>query len=79
MSHRTEEEPDGDDFVFVDGLAEEIERARQAAPDKDVSLAGGADVIRQALELGPVDNLAIVIAPVILGGFDGAGVEGASC
>ena len=67
-THRTEEQPDGDDFVFVDGLAKAIERAEQAAGDKDVSLGGGADVIRQALELGLVDDLSIVIAPVILGG-----------
>jgi dihydrofolate reductase len=68
VTHRTEDQPDGDDFVFVDGLAAAIERAKQAAGDKDVSLGGGADVIRQALELGLVDNLSIVIAPVILGG-----------
>jgi dihydrofolate reductase len=41
VTHRTEEQPAGDDFVFVDGLAEAIERARQAAGDKDVSLGGG--------------------------------------
>ena len=29
---------------------------------------GGADVIRQALELGLVEELTIIIAPVILGG-----------
>ena len=34
------EQPEGDDFVFVDGLAEEIERARTAAGDKAVSLTG---------------------------------------
>jgi dihydrofolate reductase len=36
---------------------------------------GGADTIRQALEAGLVNELAIVVAPVILGGgkrlFDG--------
>jgi dihydrofolate reductase len=36
---------------------------------------GGADVIRQALDAGLVDELTIIIAPVILGGgkglFDG--------
>ena len=36
---------------------------------------GGADVIRQALDAGLVDELAIIVAPVILGGgkhlFDG--------
>ena len=68
VTHRTDEQPEGDDFVFVDGLAEAIERAKQAAGDRDVSLGGGAEVIRQALELGLVDNLSIVVAPVILGG-----------
>jgi len=67
VTHRTQEQPAGDDFVFVDGLAEAIERAKQAAGNKDVSLGGGADVIRQGLELGLVDELSIVIAPVILG------------
>jgi dihydrofolate reductase len=68
VTHRIEDQPEGDDFLFVDGLAEAIERAKKAAGDKDVSLGGGADVIRQALELGLVDKLSIVIAPVILGG-----------
>jgi dihydrofolate reductase len=75
VTHRPEEQPEGDDFVFVDGLAEAIDRAKAAAGDKDVSLGGGADVIRQALELDLVDDLSIVIAPVVLGGgkrlFDG--------
>ena len=44
------------------------DRARQAAGDKDISVGGGADVIRQALRAGYVDELAISIAPVILGG-----------
>jgi dihydrofolate reductase len=29
---------------------------------------GGAEVIRQALEVGLVDELSIIIAPVVLGG-----------
>ena len=40
----------------------------EAAGDKDVNIMGGADVIRQALEAGLVDQLTIIIAPVILGG-----------
>ena len=34
----------------------------EAAGDKDVNVMGGADVIRQALEAGLVDQLTIVIA-----------------
>jgi len=40
-----------------------------------VHVMGGADVIRQALDVGLVDELTIIVAPVILGGgkrlFDG--------
>jgi dihydrofolate reductase len=68
VTHRPQDQPEGDDFVFVDGLTEAVERARAAAGDKDVSLGGGADVIRQALELGLVDDLSIIIAPLVLGG-----------
>jgi dihydrofolate reductase len=67
VTHRPQEQPEGDHFVFVDGLAEAVERARAAAGEKDVSLGGGADVIRQGLQLGLVDDLSIIIAPVVLG------------
>jgi dihydrofolate reductase len=68
VTHRPEEQPEGGHFQFVSGFEEAVERAREAAGDKDVSVAGGADVIRQALDAGLVDELAIVIAPVVLGG-----------
>jgi dihydrofolate reductase len=45
-----------------------VERAKVAAGDKDVTVMGGADVIRQALEAGLVDELSIIVAPVVLGG-----------
>jgi dihydrofolate reductase len=48
-------------------VAEAIERAVAAAGDKDVSVMGGADVIRQALAAGLIDELSIIVAPVILG------------
>jgi dihydrofolate reductase len=67
VTHRPEEEPEGGHFNFVDGVKEAVERASEAAGDKDVSVMGGADVIRQALEAGLVDELSIVVAPVILG------------
>jgi dihydrofolate reductase len=75
VTHRPEEEPPGGQFTFVSGVEEAIARAREAAGGKTVSVGGGADVIRQALEAGLVDQLTIVVAPVILGGgkrlFDG--------
>jgi dihydrofolate reductase len=66
VTHRPEEEPEGD-FNFVSGVDAAIERAREAAGDKDVHVMGGADTIRQALEAGLVDELTVIIAPVILG------------
>jgi dihydrofolate reductase len=68
VTHRPEEEPDDAGFTFVDGLDQAILRAREAAADKDVAIGGGADVIRQALRAGYVEELAITIAPVVLGG-----------
>jgi dihydrofolate reductase len=75
VTHHPEDAPSEGGFTFVDGLDEAIARARQAAAGKDISVGGGADVIRQALRAGHVDELSISIAPVILGGgkrlFDG--------
>jgi dihydrofolate reductase len=68
VTHRPEEEPEGGAFAFVSGVKEAVDRAVEAAGDKDVNIMGGADVIRQALEAGLVDGLTIVVAPVILGG-----------
>jgi dihydrofolate reductase len=68
VTHRPEEEPDGGAFTFVGGVEAAIEAARDAADGRDVHVMGGAEVIRQALDAGAVDELSIVIAPVILGG-----------
>jgi dihydrofolate reductase len=68
VTHRPEEEPQGGAFTFVSGVEEAVERAKAAAGDKDVTVMGGADVIRQALEAGLVDELSIIVAPVVLGG-----------
>ena len=68
VTHRPEEEPGGGAFTFVPGVKEAVERAVEAAAGKDVHVMGGADVIRQALEAGLVDELTIIIAPVVLGG-----------
>jgi len=68
VTHRPAEEPQSGEFSFVGNFEEAISRAKEAAGDKDVSIGGGADVIRQALDVGIVDELAIIVAPVILGG-----------
>jgi dihydrofolate reductase len=63
-------------FEFVTGgIADALARARDAAGDKNVVVMGGADVLRQYLAAGLVDELTLTIAPVVLGGgkrlFDG--------
>lgn len=68
----------GTTFTFVtDGLAAALERARQAAGDKDVSLAGGAKVAQQYLVAGLVDEMEIHLVPILLGSgerlFDNVG------
>jgi dihydrofolate reductase len=68
VTHRPEDEPEGGAFTFVAGVTEAVERARAAAGDKDVHVMGGADVIRQALDAGLVDELTMITAPVVLGG-----------
>lgn len=68
VTHRPEEQPPGDDFRFVAGVSEAIEQATLAAGDEDVHVMGGADTIRQALGAGLVDELTIILAPLVLGG-----------
>ena len=69
------EQPPGGDFIFAGSLTEAVSQAKAAAGGKQVHLMGGADLIRQALAAGLVDELTIIIAPVTLGAgkrlFDG--------
>lgn len=75
VTHRPGEQPPGDEFVFVGNLREGIERAKAKAGDKQVHVMGGAQIFRQALSAGLLDELSIIIAPVVLGAgkrlFDG--------
>ncbi|HYQ16323.1 MAG TPA: dihydrofolate reductase family protein [Polyangiaceae bacterium] len=58
----------GTTFYFVNGGIEEaLERAKQAAGERDVRIGGGADTIRQYLRAGLVDELHVAISPVVLG------------
>jgi dihydrofolate reductase len=63
-------------FEFVTGgIADALDRAGAAAGEKNVIVMGGADLLRQYLDAGLVDELTLTIAPVLLGGgkrlFDG--------
>jgi dihydrofolate reductase len=55
-------------FHFVtSGIDGALSRAREAAGNRPVSIAGGASTINQYLEAGAVDVLRLHIAPLILG------------
>jgi dihydrofolate reductase len=76
VTHRVEDQPPAEaGFTFVGDFDAAVRRATEAAGDRDVSFGGGADVIRQALNAGILEELTITLAPVILGGgkrlFDG--------
>jgi dihydrofolate reductase len=67
----------GTTFVFVtDGIESALKQARAVAGDSDVALGGGADVARQYLDAGLLDELTVHLVPALLGGgtrlFDGA-------
>ena len=68
VTHHPDDVPHDAGFEFARDLDEAMRRARVAAGEKDVHVMGGADLIRQALAAGYVDELTISIAPVILGG-----------
>jgi dihydrofolate reductase len=58
----------GTTFHFVtDGFDAAYALAREAAGERDVSIAGGASTIRQALTAGVIGELVLDIAPVVLG------------
>ncbi|BEL04974.1 hypothetical protein Q0Z83_031650 [Actinoplanes sichuanensis] len=70
------ERPGGTTFHFVgDGIHQALDRARAAAGDRDVRIAGGSDTILQYLNAGLVDEFTIALSPVLFGAgtrlFDG--------
>ena len=52
--------------TFVKGVCEGIAGAREIAGGKDVTIAS-ADIARQALDLGLVDEVHVSLVPVLLG------------
>ena len=68
VTHRRDDEPANGAFTFVSGVEEAVAQAVEAAGGKDVHVMGGADVIRQALAAGLIEELTIIVAPVVLGG-----------
>ena len=55
-------------FVFVpEGVQQALELAQEAAGERYVTIGGGADVARQFLAAGLVDELQLHVVPVLLG------------
>jgi dihydrofolate reductase len=52
--------------TFVDGVEAAIERAKQIAGDRNVTIAS-ANVTQQALDLGLVDEVCVSLVPVLFG------------
>jgi dihydrofolate reductase len=83
VTHRarpTIEKSGGTSYIFVtDGFQAAIARARAAAGDENVVIAGGADVVRQGIKTGLLDELQLHLVPILLGSgvrlFEGLGPE----
>jgi dihydrofolate reductase len=58
----------GTTFHFLDASpAEALEAAREAAGGKDVRIGGGATVIRDFAAAGLIDQMHVVVVPILLG------------
>jgi dihydrofolate reductase len=83
LTHRARErltKEGGTTFTFVtDGIQSALKQAQAAAGDKDVSVAGGANIIQQYVKAGLLDEIQIHLVPVLLGEgrrlFDELGTE----
>jgi dihydrofolate reductase len=69
--HERESQPKegGTTFHFVtDGIEAALRQAQEAAGDKRVLLAGGAQVAQQYMKAGLLDEIHLHVVPVLLGG-----------
>jgi dihydrofolate reductase len=60
--------PEGGVYTFVtEGIERALQEAQVAAGEKDVSVMGGADIGRQFISAGLVDEISIHLVPVLFG------------
>jgi dihydrofolate reductase len=60
------EVPEGGVYTFVDDLETALARARETAGDRNIS-AMGADVGRQLMNAGAIDEISVHLVPVLFG------------
>jgi dihydrofolate reductase len=58
--------PDSGVYTFVDSIEAALEKAKQAAGDKEISITG-ANVAKQFLKRGLIDEVSIHLIPVLFG------------
>jgi dihydrofolate reductase len=62
------ERPGGTTFHFVnDGIEHALDKAREAAGDRDVRIAGGGATILEYVNAGLIDEFTIALSPVLFG------------
>jgi dihydrofolate reductase len=78
LSHGAPDDvPEGGIYTFVGDLETALARAREAAGDKNVAVMG-ADVGRQCINAGVIDEISVHVVPVLFGSgtpLFGAGVD----
>ena len=72
MTHHAREplvKEGGATYTFVtDAIDSAVKQAKAAAGNKDVSVAGGANIVQQLLGAGLLDEIQIHVVPVLLCG-----------
>jgi dihydrofolate reductase len=67
LTHNPPAVPAGSDIRYVDDLKEAVQAAKAAARGKKYVNVLGADTARQCLEAGMLDEILVLVAPVLLG------------
>jgi dihydrofolate reductase len=68
VSHSVPQDiPHGGVYSFADGIEAALEKAQEAAGDKEVAIMGGANIAAQFVKLGLVDEISIHLVPVLFG------------